>query len=89
MVGAFTLCVQYYGCPKCGAEVGERCLTPKGRRATTPHNERVRQMSAADWEECRVRMLPVDQVMDQLVAQTEELGGYDEGYKNPMVDEEF
>lgn len=33
---------RHTACPKCGSDPGYCCQTPKGKKAATPHNERLR-----------------------------------------------
>lgn len=43
---AFTDAVRQMGCPKCKAEPGKDCRTPKGRKAWPPHGERTSALHA-------------------------------------------
>ena len=38
----FTNTTQLTACPRCGAEPGKYCHSPKGRKTNTPHCERVK-----------------------------------------------
>jgi len=44
----FTDTTQLCACPRCGSELQKDCHTPKGRKARTPHLERVIEFSKLD-----------------------------------------
>ena len=39
---ANTQCIAEISCPRCGADVGKDCTTPKRRRIFQPHGERTK-----------------------------------------------
>lgn len=41
----FSDAIQKTGCQRCGAEAGEQCRSPSGRKYETPHSERLWQLS--------------------------------------------
>jgi hypothetical protein len=41
----FTDATNLVDCPKCGSKAGYDCRTPSGRKASTPHGERQRELS--------------------------------------------
>lgn len=49
---AFNIATKEHDCPRCGRTKGEVCRTPAGRKARTPHGERVHQLSKSDWGRC-------------------------------------
>lgn len=65
---AFTIATNEYVCPRCGAEKGQHCRTPSGRRTNHPHGERVHQLTEADVKRCTGTVVPLHQALDQFVS---------------------
>jgi len=46
----------FYDCPRCKAEKGYYCQTPKGRKTTKPHTERFMQLTSKDIEATKIKI---------------------------------
>jgi transcription elongation factor Elf1 len=50
----FTIAIQEYSCPRCNAEKGSDCITPKGRKTNKPHVDRTMQLTDDEIDSCTI-----------------------------------
>jgi hypothetical protein len=63
---AGTIAWQRYDCPHCKAPKGRQCQKPAGRPAQNTHGARQELLTRADWEDCRVESVSLDDIRADL-----------------------
>jgi hypothetical protein len=63
--------VRFCDCPKCGAQAGKSCHTPKGRKTDSPHGERTTVVKALadkfNADPWRIQAMNIDDVLADLM----------------------